>query len=72
MRVNPVAANAKGNAFFFPKMSTDVSTFVTSLNTRGENSTLLNVSLALLRLASEPDLGSNFTNLAASISYLEV
>jgi hypothetical protein len=58
MRVKPVAANAKGKAFFMPKISTEVSTFVTSLKTSGENSTLLNVSLALLRLASDPDAPS--------------
>ena len=58
MRVKPVAAKANGKAFFFPKISTDVSTFVTSLKTRGENSTLLNTSLALVRLASEPEAPS--------------
>ena len=58
MRVKPVAANAKGKAFFMPKISTEVSTFVTSLNTRGENSTLLKVSLARFKLASDPDAPS--------------
>ncbi len=58
MRVKPVAANAKGNAFFFPKMSTEVSTFVTSLKTRGENSTLLNASRARFKLASDPEAPS--------------